>query len=67
MPPDLVARVRQIAAEAHRKAPNPMHDKREVLRRCPELVAWLRDWQEATGDRATLLRATVDGAVIYAG
>jgi hypothetical protein len=44
-----------------------MHDKREVLRRCPELVAWLRDWQEATGDRATLLRATVDGTVIYAG
>ena len=67
MPTDLVERTLQIALKARAAPPRPLQDKRRVMEECPCLTAWLRDWQEATGDRATLLRATVDGTVIYAG
>ncbi len=56
---DLVARVAAIAAKQR-------PDRRlAVIEQCPDLVAWLREWQDATGDKATLLRATVDGQEIY--
>ena len=54
--PDVVERVKAIAAKA--RATDP---RKAVMENCPDLVAWLREWQTATGTKANLLRAEWDG------
>ena len=58
----MVARVQAIAAKA--RATDP---RKPVLEQCPDLVAWLREWQTVTGTKANLLRATVDDKEVYRG
>ena len=53
MPPeDVVERVKRIAAQA--RATDP---RLAVVENAPDLVAWLKEWQTATGSKANLTRA----------